>query len=174
MTEDDLVSELAKLRRWIFRPKTGESLCRRLAPKATLEQVERTEERLGFEMPRLLRRIYLEVANGGFGPGYGLSGCEGGHVDDYGHDIARSYAERRQTDPEDSGWSWPEKTVPLFSWGGAVFTCGEFDTDGCPLSEFDPHRYRGPRRMARAFRAQAPSLADFLERWLRGESVALT
>jgi hypothetical protein len=34
-------------------------------PPATEEQVRLTEERLGFELPPTLRRLYLEVANGG-------------------------------------------------------------------------------------------------------------
>lgn len=34
--------------------------------------LEHAEALIGFPLPTILRRIYLEVGNGGFGPGYGL------------------------------------------------------------------------------------------------------
>ena len=43
--------------------------------------VDEAERHLGFELPHLLVRIYLEVANGGFGPGFGLLGVNGGWTD---------------------------------------------------------------------------------------------
>ena len=49
-----------------------------LPAPATPEQLSEAERRLGVELPPLLRRLYLEVANGGFGPGSGLVGVVGG------------------------------------------------------------------------------------------------
>lgn len=49
-----------------------------LYPPATNEQLQATEEALGFPLPALLRALYVQVANGGFGPGYGLLGAIGG------------------------------------------------------------------------------------------------
>src|SRR5438132_5407724 len=43
-------------------------------PPASEEQVQITEERLGFPLPALLRALYTRVANGGFGPSGGLKG----------------------------------------------------------------------------------------------------
>ena len=54
----------------------------RVYPPVTAEQVKKTEAILGFKLPRLLTRLYVEVANGGFGPGYGLFGLEGGFTDE--------------------------------------------------------------------------------------------
>lgn len=54
-----------------------------LAP-ASAEAVADAERRLGHRLPPLLRRLYREVANGGFGPGYGILGVAGGHPDDLG------------------------------------------------------------------------------------------
>ncbi len=47
-------------------------------PPATEEQLQATEAALGLPLPPLLRTIYAEVANGGFGPGYGITGAKGG------------------------------------------------------------------------------------------------
>lgn len=46
---------------------------------ATEEQIHTTERRLGFTLPPLLRLLYLQLANGGFGPGSGLCGVDGGY-----------------------------------------------------------------------------------------------
>ena len=47
-------------------------------PPASEEQLAATESALGFSLSPLLRAIYAEVANGGFGPGTGLRGAIGG------------------------------------------------------------------------------------------------
>jgi hypothetical protein len=47
-------------------------------PPASEEQLQITENVLGYSLPPLLRMVYAEVANGGFGPGYGITGAWGG------------------------------------------------------------------------------------------------
>ena len=47
--------------------------------KATQEQIQQTEHLLGFALPPLLVALYSALANGGFGPGYGLRGMVGGY-----------------------------------------------------------------------------------------------
>ncbi|EFH89363.1 hypothetical protein Krac_10913 [Ktedonobacter racemifer DSM 44963] len=47
-------------------------------PLATEEQLRLSEAVMGFEHPPFLRALYLQVANGGFGPGSGLTGALGG------------------------------------------------------------------------------------------------
>lgn len=48
-------------------------------PPATEEQLRQAEDESGFPYPPLLRTLYLTIANGGFGPGYGLKGVAGGY-----------------------------------------------------------------------------------------------
>lgn len=48
-------------------------------PPATPEQVQATETRLGVTLPPLLKALYTELANGGFGPGGGFYGIVGGY-----------------------------------------------------------------------------------------------
>ncbi|HZS77994.1 MAG TPA: SMI1/KNR4 family protein [Ktedonobacteraceae bacterium] len=45
---------------------------------ATPQQLAAAEKELGFALPATLRALYIELANGGFGPGYGLRGVVGG------------------------------------------------------------------------------------------------
>lgn len=50
-----------------------------LAPAATEAEIRATEKLLGFRLPTALRCMYLNVANGGFGPGLGgVIGAVGG------------------------------------------------------------------------------------------------
>jgi hypothetical protein len=66
-------------------------------PPATEDQIRETEQQLGFPLPPLLRLLYTEIANGGFGPGLGIVGTPGGFLmtnprfDDPDHDIVQSY-----------------------------------------------------------------------------------
>lgn len=55
-------------------------------PPATEEQVQATEEALGLPLLPLLRALYTQVANGGFGPACGITGvCGGYYFGDDGH-----------------------------------------------------------------------------------------
>ncbi|MEV0626768.1 SMI1/KNR4 family protein [Nonomuraea wenchangensis] len=46
-------------------------------PVASSEAVAEAEEAIGYPLPSLLRRLYLEVGNGGFGPRGGIIGVRG-------------------------------------------------------------------------------------------------
>ena len=175
MTEDELIAELERLKRrfFLFRPRVRSLRSQRVAPVATPSQVERAESRIGFSFPALLRRVYTEIGNGGFGPGYGLFGIEDGNQRKTGLDVVDGYLAWRQKAPDDSAWDWPEYVVPLFDWGGFVVSCGDFSATGCPIVEFDPTIRADGEPMAKGFRPQAASLHIFLERWILGEDVAL-
>lgn len=51
-------------------------------PPASEEQLHLTEETLGFSLPSALCALYGQVANGGFGPGFGIIGAIGGYAND--------------------------------------------------------------------------------------------
>lgn len=63
-------------------PRTGFEF-----PPATEEQLRLTEEAMGFPLPPFLRALYLYVANGGFGPGSGITGAFGGFCYWVGRDV---------------------------------------------------------------------------------------
>lgn len=49
-------------------------------PPASERQVRSSERKLHFSLPPLLQTLYVSLANGGFGPGYGLRGVIGGYA----------------------------------------------------------------------------------------------
>jgi hypothetical protein len=55
-------------------PRTGFEF-----PPATQEQIRLTEKALGIPLLPILRALYTQVANGGFGPAYGITGVYGGY-----------------------------------------------------------------------------------------------
>src|SRR3974390_643146 len=70
----------------------GRGLLPKCYPCVSSKLVAAAEVQLGFPLPALLREIYLKVGNGGFGPGCGLVGLEGGSLLHWDHgDLAQTY-----------------------------------------------------------------------------------
>ncbi|HZD00174.1 MAG TPA: SMI1/KNR4 family protein [Actinomycetes bacterium] len=97
----------------------------RLAPltPASPAAVEEAEGLLGRRLPWLLRRLYLEVGNGGFGPGYGILGVRGGHPeipgDEYHHTAVDLYRQARSG--SFTAWgSMPAALLPVCYWGCGI------------------------------------------------------
>jgi hypothetical protein len=82
-------------------------------PPATHAQIDRASRQLGIPVPAVLRTIYVEVANGGFGPGYGLLGVDSGATDDSGANLERAYVLLSAPDPEVPDWGWLEGALPV-------------------------------------------------------------
>lgn len=82
-------------------------------PPASEEILQRTETQLGFALPPLLRALYAQVANGGFGPVLGIRGI----LDGYGRPGASIY------------WNSDDTVVACYPRGS--------DTRKVALSEFD-------------------------------------
>lgn len=173
MSDDELIIELRKLRRKFFRPKVVVAWKQFLHPVVDLDDLMRAEQAIGSVLPSLLRRLYLEVGNGGFGPGYGLIGLPGGATDSLGNDVVSGHLARQEPDPEDPEWKWPASQLALFEWGGAIFSCCDLRPEYLPVFEFDPNRRSRGMSMNAAFREQSNSLNFFLSEWILGKDVAL-
>jgi hypothetical protein len=115
------------------------------------------EGRLGVALPPALRRVYLEVADGGFGPGEGLLPLA--HV-------ASQYEELRSPGMMPDGRSWPVGLLPLVSMDPG-WDCVEASTGR--LVAFDPEELDervSDRRWAAAFRELHPSVEAWLTDWV--------
>lgn len=148
---------------------------------ATVDQVQTTELALGFVLPPLLRAVYTRVANGGFGPGEGLTGVQGGYV--YGQDGRYTTIDRIEpplwaTQTLDlrafeamQDWpqtfklpphTWPTHFLHLCYWG-----CGT-DSYVDALSE-RVYWMGGTGPATAVLMRQEESLERWLETWLRGK-----
>lgn len=168
-------------------------------PSASEEQLQETESVLGFRLPSLLRMLYAEVANGGFGPGAGISGALGGYgsrpdepdmtiVDDYHFHSEVGYANMEHSDSirlvdlADYADGWNLTTsgkklllLPLSVWPEQLLTLE--DLGCCQYTCLD---YKTGRVFCTASSASdekyelglvADSLELYLERWLQGGMV---
>lgn len=174
--EDILIERLKAIIR-TSRHATGEPTWRpqRSWSPVTEEELVQAETQLGFVLPALLRRIYREVGNGGFGPGYGLVPLNelppnGGHdttslVAEYQgmkafsqHDIDEYFAEE-----EEKPALWPERGLLLCDWGCNIYSCLD-----CSSSELPIFRMDSNENFLVEWAIEAPSLHQWLERWIDG------
>jgi len=137
-----------------------------IGPRLTDSAAATSENLLGFAVPDLLKAVYRQVGNGGFGPGYGLIGLIGGAEDDRGRNAVQLYELYSSSDPEDPGWKWPEALLPICHWGCAIYSCIECKTDGFPIVVFDPNMH--DESWLRCFLAQQRNLESWLSAWADG------
>jgi hypothetical protein len=115
--------------------------------------IESAEASLGFQLPELLRRCYLRVGNGGFGPGHGMVGLQEGYPDDLSCVcLPELYHYYRQ---EDTDNPWPQGLLPLFVMG-----CGLVDSIDCLTPGFPVVRMDDGRKHT------GIPLYDWMNRWV--------
>ncbi|MGI5238681.1 hypothetical protein [Dactylosporangium sp. CA-139066] len=119
---------------------------------AAVEAVEDAERLLGHPLPSLLRRLYLEVANGGFGPG--VLGVAGGCTDDLGRTAVDRMDPREQPG-----------LFPVAYWGCAIYSYVDCSDPAAMMWGFDPNSGLADR----SFFPEGISLAEWLGRWLQGK-----
>ncbi len=108
-------------------------------PPVTATELAQAEALLGFPLPRLLKSIYLEVGNGGFGPGYGLFRLH----------------------------KWPEKVVMICEWGCNIYSYLDCSTFGCPVLRLDHNT--SMRKLTPESPSFSQWLDDWLHEWESGE-----
>ncbi|MGH4035246.1 SMI1/KNR4 family protein [Actinomycetota bacterium Odt1-20B] len=99
-----------------------------LPAPATREAITEAEQVIGFPLPSLLHRLYLDVANGGFGPNEGILGVRGGASQGDWEDLAEIY----QHGPDPSG-RIPVGLVPVYDWGCAIWSLVDFRDPAGPM-----------------------------------------
>ncbi|NUP81147.1 MAG: SMI1/KNR4 family protein [Nonomuraea sp.] len=88
-----------------------------LPPPASAEAVAEAEAAIGHPLPPLLRRLYLEVGNGGFGPRGGIIGVRG--YDFWGSDIFPDITESA-LDFRTESYGRRPGMVQLLDWGCCI------------------------------------------------------
>lgn len=149
-----------------------------LHPPASVGELAETEKRLGMRLPPLVRRVYAEVGNGGFGPGYGLWGLITGHQDDRDSVVSRYELYTGPAPEGDENWRWPRSRIVLAHWGCAICSCLDLAFEPAPVLRFDPGRFvaRGAAEhgavpsesLDPCFAPEADSFGEWLRAWLDG------
>jgi hypothetical protein len=128
-----------------------------LLPPAPPAAVAQAEALAGRPLPRLLARLYTQVGNGGFGPGYGLLGLRGGHTS--GTTSATTYLERGG---RRSGGG-PAIPLLLCDWGCGITS--EIDLADGQVWGSDPNP--APADICCSF-PQNMTIVDWFAHWLDG------
>jgi hypothetical protein len=135
---------------------------------AKSSELEADEEQLGFELPSLLKRIYLEIGNGGFGPGYGMIGMSSGVPDSMGKTAPEIYRLLRSKSLEDPVWFWPDRLLPICEWGCAICSCVDCAVPNFPIRIFDPNLHNDAELWSDAFFDEAESFEAWITAWAFG------
>lgn len=137
----------------------------RLRPVISSEELAEAERLLGFRLPLLLKRLYCEVGDGGFGPEYGFLPLlkplpevklANGSIPGTESSV-ELFQIFRKGDPEDPAWFWPDRLLPVLDWGCAIRSCVDCSTANLQVVRDDP-------AVSRAI--ESPSLEQWLEDWI--------
>ena len=133
-------------------------------------ELAEAEHRLGFRLPALLRELYSEVGDGGFGPSYGFlpllksspevklaNGCLP-RVES----AVELYEIFKKGDPEDPSWSWPDGLLPVLDWGCAIRSCVDSLSPSLQVIRDEPD----VRRVT-----ESPGLEQWLKDWIEGKDL---
>ncbi|MFJ4512462.1 DUF4240 domain-containing protein [Streptomyces sp. NPDC088816] len=126
MTDDELVEAV--------RTRVAD---RDLPPPATPEDVAAIEREVRHPMPQLLRRLYLEVANGGFGVWQCLSLTDTGNWYSDEQDMIEAY--RRFSSKDGTDAPAPAGIIPLMDRGCCMWTMIDFSTAEGRIWDWDPN-----------------------------------
>lgn len=179
----------------------ADAIMPKVAAPATEAEVRAAEEALGFPLPPLLRQLYREVGNGGFGPGYGFIGVPTeataaarqrfieNHYrniqrprDDLNwwpaelvppcdFDIVETYRAFVSEKPDDLSWRWPHQLLPACHLGCGMYDCVDCSTPAGAVSWFEPNPREHGDPVGDFLILLAPSLERRLEAWLADEDL---
>jgi hypothetical protein len=121
---------------------------------ASSEAIAAAEVMLGFRLPTLLRRIYEDVADGGFGPAYGILPMASHYPEAGQHETVVEVRDKLAVDPR-----WPTRIVPLCDWG-----CANWSWLDCRAVNGSVVTLAGEA----GFYEQAYDLRSWLTAWLSG------
>lgn len=150
----------------------------RVPAPATEEQIAAAEAKLGFALPALLRQIYLEVGNGGVGPGYGLLGVPISE-DDPKDSLVGQYLSLKAANTKPA---WPKGLIPICDWGADIASYLDTTTPDVAVIRLDtnmpkadaavrvpePNRYPRAGEIKAACWIENASFAQWLEAWVNG------
>ncbi|HTK06756.1 MAG TPA: SMI1/KNR4 family protein [Ktedonobacteraceae bacterium] len=159
------------------RHETGEEIWHRQrnVPPVTIEALAQAEIQLGFALPSFLRRVYLEVGNGGFGPGYGLFSLNNHDSTSVKRDtsLVANYQGMKSmsqkdidefwADEEDKPALWPDGVLILCDWGCNIYSCLDCFSENLPIFRMDSNESFAE------WAIEASSLQQWLEMWVEGK-----
>ncbi len=138
---------------------------RRPNERLKIEDVNHVEAQLGFQLPEIVRRICLEVGDGGFGPNWGINRLRHPANRPFGpwYDVEMSVESWHQLyrDPKEAGdlsGEFPDRFIRYCEVGCNIAICVDCTSPAGRLFMDDP--------MANAVKPMNETVEQWLTRWL--------
>lgn len=141
----------------------------RIGSPASSQDIANAESLLGFSVPIVIRRMYTEIGNGGWGPVYGFEpiAIEGAKPTE--NDFVGCYlecvSEKRLL--EEPGTQWPRGMVTIIARGCVDYELCDFIKPPHAVYLLKGDTWRPNRPVFEALTLVAESIEDRLEQWLQ-------
>ena len=140
-----------------------------LPAPASAAELATAEARLGFSVPLVVRRVYTGIANGGFGPGYGLVGIGGGRVGFRNAGRAWCCEDEYRSMRSAPQVQWPPQLLPVCDWGCRIYSCVDAANEDAPMFRmFGDTLYDAP---SLAITPMGCTFNEWLQAWVSGENL---
>jgi len=161
---------LGRIRKQIELSPTSHGPNEAPEPPLTQDDICRAELIMGVRLPDILKLLYTEIGNGGFGPGFGLLPLV------FDGESARTVVRCYSQYTCENGWH--HSMIPFSSWGCGIFSCVDSDFEDPPVYRFEPNM---PASMTASYLGDMPykgaqliperlTLSQWLDEWLLGRS----
>jgi hypothetical protein len=175
---DKLLGAISELARTSGRATSSGPAFDVAFPPLRIEAFDEEERRLGFRLPLLLKRLYTEVGNGGFGPGHGLISML--PQTEFDRPISFYYS-RLCGRAGRSNNEWPKCVVPFCQWGDFVLSCldARCQQPDPPVLRFEPNMSRedtlevlnGKPFLCTGLIPESEKLSEWLGDWVAGREM---
>jgi hypothetical protein len=105
-----------------------------LPPPASAGDLVRAAQVIGCELPPVIAGVYSGIANGGFGPGYGLVGIGSGSACFANGNARRNCEEQYAFFRQIGDCNWPAHLLPVCDWGCGIYSCADASRAEAPMS----------------------------------------
>lgn len=174
---DEIISQISA---YIADPESETDVVQVTYPPTTAEKIEAVEKELGFELPPLLKRLYTEVGNGGFGPAYGFAGVDGCGTDEGHHDIVTLYQWHQSEEGKRHFPNWPQRMLKAVCLGCGMYAAIDCSTSDYNVLLYDPNledvdggNEDEEKYLTNCLFPYRISLNKWLYAWAKGEDVEL-
>ena len=132
-------------------------------PPVSESDFDAFERDSGLELPNFLRRVYTEIANGGFGPAWGINQLTGDS------DLSIAYWDRivQNAKHDDPHQPWPENLIRFCEIGCNMYYGVDITVRSAPVFTVDPTC--GSRCPDDWLTRESDSVSDWLHAWAEKE-----
>ncbi len=135
---------------------------------ASAQDLDHAERLLGFPFPKVLRRMYIEIGNGNWGPHYGFYPLPTNGAKPTVNDLVGFHLEciSEERAVEDPFVKWPPGFVTILGRGCVYYELCDFISPPYPVFLLDGDNWLPNKSILELLKPVADSIENRLEQWL--------